>query len=155
MINRTWTVNIFIMIFFSGRRSLWAELSEVKESGILRLNNIKKNKNDFLQKKREKIKNGIRDSKTKNCFKTNVNVQNSKFFFLKIFSLFRSMNEAEKILQESLFEVISSEASYLKSLNILISHFVQSPTLSGPVYREPTIENNLFYSFKHEYLNHT
>ena len=46
------------------------------------------------------------------------------------------MSEGEKILQESLFEVISSEASYLKSLNILISHFVQSPTLSGPVYRD-------------------
>ncbi|XP_023328758.1 rho guanine nucleotide exchange factor 16 isoform X2 [Eurytemora carolleeae] len=67
-----------IILNSTGRRTLWAELSEVKESGIL-----------------------------------------------------RSMNEAEKILQESLFEVISSEASYLKSLNILISHFVQSPTLSG------------------------
>ena len=30
-----------------------------------------------------------------------------------------------------MFEVISSEASYLKSLNILISHFVQSEQFSG------------------------
>ena len=30
-----------------------------------------------------------------------------------------------------MFEVISCEASYLKSLNILISHFVQSPHFSG------------------------
>ena len=44
---------------------------------------------------------------------------------------FRTLTEAEKHAQEALFEVISSEASYLKSLNILISHFVQSPHLSG------------------------
>lgn len=30
-----------------------------------------------------------------------------------------------------MFELISSEASYLKSLNVLISHFVQSPRLSS------------------------
>ena len=52
------------------------------------------------------------------------------------------MSEGEKILQESLFEVISSEASYLKSLNILISHFVQSPTLSGPVDRDVSYIHN-------------
>ena len=34
-----------------------------------------------------------------------------------------------KRLQEAMFEVVSSEASYLKSLNILIRHFVQSPKL--------------------------
>ena len=55
MINRTWTTihfnNLMILLFISGRRSLWAELSEVKDSGILRLNNIK-NKNDFLRKNR-------------------------------------------------------------------------------------------------------
>ena len=41
------------------------------------------------------------------------------------------MSENQKAVQEALFEVISSEASYLKSLNILISHFVQSPQFSG------------------------
>ena len=34
-------------------------------------------------------------------------------------------------LQESLFELISSEASYLRSINVLISHFVQSPDFSS------------------------
>ena len=30
-----------------------------------------------------------------------------------------------------MFEVITSEASYLKSLNVLMEHFAQSPKLSG------------------------
>ena len=59
-------------------RSLWAELPEVMESGIL-----------------------------------------------------ATISPKEKKLQEAMFEVISSKASYLKSLNILISHFVQSPHFSG------------------------
>jgi len=40
-----------------------------------------------------------------------------------------SINLERKRLLEALFELISSEASYLKSLNVLISHFVQSPKL--------------------------
>ena len=67
-----------IVISSTGRRSLWAELPEVMESGIL-----------------------------------------------------ATISPEEKKLQEAMFEVISSEASYLKSLNILISHFVQSPHFSG------------------------
>ena len=67
-----------IVISSTGRRSLWAELPEVIESGIL-----------------------------------------------------ATISPEEKKLQEAMFEVISSEASYLKSLNILISHFVQSPHFSG------------------------
>ena len=39
-------------------------------------------------------------------------------------------NEAKK-LHEAMFEVITSEASYLKSLNVLLKHFAQSPKLSG------------------------
>ena len=62
----------------SGRRSMWSELPEVLNSGIL--DNI-------------------------TC-------------------------EAKK-LHEAMFEVITSEASYLKSLNILMKHFAQSPKLSG------------------------
>ena len=38
--------------------------------------------------------------------------------------------EAKK-LHEAMFEVITSEASYLKSLNVLMTHFAQSPKLSG------------------------
>eukprot|EP00095_Tigriopus_kingsejongensis_P010586 maker-scaffold449_size167299-snap-gene-0.16 protein:Tk10586 transcript:maker-scaffold449_size167299-snap-gene-0.16-mRNA-1 annotation:"hypothetical protein DAPPUDRAFT_43086" len=62
----------------NGRRSMWGELTEVNESGIL-----------------DKI------------------------------------SADEKRLQEAFFEVISSEASYLKSLNVLISHFMQSPKFLG------------------------
>lgn len=40
--------------------------------------------------------------------------------------------EAKK-LHEAMFEVITSEASYLKSLNILMKHFAQSPKLSGNI----------------------
>lgn len=36
-----------------------------------------------------------------------------------------------KKLHEAMFEVITSEASYLKSLNVLLKHFAQSPKLSG------------------------
>ena len=32
-----------------------------------------------------------------------------------------------------MFEVITSEASYLKSLNVLIRHFVQSPKFAGVI----------------------
>ena len=32
-------------------------------------------------------------------------------------------------LQEAKFEIISSEASYLKSLNVLVAHFANSPKL--------------------------
>ena len=59
-----------------GRRSLWTELPEVVNSGVL-----------------------------------------------------TTISADRKRLQEAMFEVVSSEASYLKSLNILIRHFVQSPKL--------------------------
>nr|XP_040578071.1 rho guanine nucleotide exchange factor 26-like isoform X2 [Lepeophtheirus salmonis] len=42
-----------------------------------------------------------------------------------------NLTENEVKLQEALFEVITSEASYLKSLNILISHFISSTKLVG------------------------
>ena len=45
--------------------------------------------------------------------------------------ILQTIQPEEKKLQEAMFEVISSEASYLKSLNILISHFVQSSQFSG------------------------
>lgn len=37
----------------------------------------------------------------------------------------------DRKIQEAMFEVITSEASYLKSLNFLIEHFVQCPEFSG------------------------
>ncbi|XP_047482549.1 ephexin-1-like isoform X1 [Penaeus chinensis] len=57
-----------------GRRTLWCELPEVIESGIL-----------------------------------------------------GQINSQEKKMQEAMFEMITSEASYLKSLNVLVTHFVQCP----------------------------
>lgn len=57
-----------------GRRTLWCELPEVIESGLL-----------------------------------------------------SQINSQEKKTQEAMFEMITSEASYLKSLNVLVTHFVQCP----------------------------
>jgi len=67
-----------LLVSNTGQRSLWSDLPEVIESGIL-----------------EKISN------------------------------------AERKLQEAIFEIISSEASYLKSLNVLINHFANSPKFVG------------------------
>lgn len=36
----------------------------------------------------------------------------------------------DRKIQEAMFEVITSEASYLKSLNILMEHFMQCPEFS-------------------------
>ncbi|XP_043214277.1 pneumococcal serine-rich repeat protein-like isoform X2 [Amphibalanus amphitrite] len=40
-----------------------------------------------------------------------------------------SLSSEQKRLQEALFEVISSEASYQKSLSVLVRHFKEEPTL--------------------------
>ncbi|KAI6226228.1 hypothetical protein M3Y99_01322900 [Aphelenchoides fujianensis] len=45
--------------------------------------------------------------------------------------LLNLLDEPSKKLQESFFEVISSEASYLRSLNILIACFMCDPALKG------------------------
>lgn len=46
--------------------------------------------------------------------------------------LLDTLDISSKKLQEAYFEVITSEASYLRSINILISHFMASPELQGP-----------------------
>ncbi|GBM51944.1 Rho guanine nucleotide exchange factor 26 [Araneus ventricosus] len=61
-----------------GQRSLWCEVPEVIESGIL-----------------------------------------------------KTISSKDRKIQEAMFEVITSEASYLKSLNFLFEHFVQCPEFSG------------------------
>nr|CAD2131022.1 unnamed protein product [Meloidogyne enterolobii] len=63
---------------FASQRSLWCELPEVKESGIL-----------------------------------------------------EQLNDDQRKLQEAYFEVITSEASYLRSISFLISHFMSAPELMG------------------------
>jgi hypothetical protein len=50
---------------------------------------------------------------------------------LKKLSFSATISPDRKKLQEAMFEVITSEASYLKSLNILIWHFAQSSRLIG------------------------
>ena len=42
-----------------------------------------------------------------------------------------SQDPGERRLQEALFEIVSSEASYLKSLNVLVFHFANSPQFSA------------------------
>lgn len=46
--------------------------------------------------------------------------------------ILNTLEPAEKRLQEAVFEIISSEASYLKSLNVLVFHFVSSSHFSDP-----------------------
>ena len=41
-----------------------------------------------------------------------------------------SLNEEEKKLQEAMFEVITSEATYLRSLDVLIEHFMSDPGMN-------------------------
>jgi len=67
-----------LLVSNAGQRSLWSDLPEVVESGIL-----------------------------------------------------ENISNAERKLQEAIFEIISSEASYLKSLNVLITHFANSPKFTG------------------------
>ncbi|PAV67618.1 hypothetical protein WR25_02347 isoform A [Diploscapter pachys] len=50
---------------------------------------------------------------------------------VKSAGLLESLDEDSKIRQEAYFEVITSEASYLRSLNVLITHFMASPHLMG------------------------
>ncbi|EFP06951.1 CRE-TAG-218 protein [Caenorhabditis remanei] len=45
--------------------------------------------------------------------------------------LLEKLDDACKLRQEAYFEVITSEASYLRSLNVLITHFMASPQMLG------------------------
>lgn len=47
--------------------------------------------------------------------------------------LLETLSDEEKKLQEAFFEVITSEASYLRSLNILITHFMAAPEMLGNI----------------------
>ena len=42
-----------------------------------------------------------------------------------------TISNEDKKLYESLYEVVTSETSYNKSLNVLLKYFAQSPKLSG------------------------
>ncbi|XP_060110716.1 rho guanine nucleotide exchange factor 15 [Heteronotia binoei] len=47
--------------------------------------------------------------------------------------LLGNMNSEERKMQESLFEVVTSEASYLRSLTLLIEHFMESRELASTI----------------------
>jgi neuronal guanine nucleotide exchange factor len=50
----------------------------------------------------------------------------------------------EKRLQEAKFEILTSEASYLKSLNLLKSHFMNHPAFRDPQNLDPQDRKTLF-----------
>ena len=87
----------------SGRRTLWCELPQVINSGLLGTFCIRR-KNSF-------------------CIRRN----DSAF----IFCFSESITPQERKLQEAMFELITSEASYLRSLNVLTTHFIGSREFCG------------------------
>ena len=74
-----------------GRRTLWCELPEVINSGIL-----------------------------------------------------NTLSSVQRKVQEAMFEVITSEASYLKSLNVLVNHFLQCPHFASETIITKREKNTLF-----------
>ncbi|XP_015786458.1 rhoGEF domain-containing protein gxcJ [Tetranychus urticae] len=58
--------------------------------------------------------------------------------------LLRELSPAQRQLQEALFEVITSEASYLRSLDILVNHFANNAILSNPAFLDPRRRAELF-----------
>ena len=55
-----------------------------------------------------------------------------------------SLTTNEKRLQEAKFEILTSEASYLKSLNLLKSHFMNHPAFRDPQNLDPQDRKALF-----------
>ena len=63
-------------------------------------------------------------------------ILSNKFPFFHITEVIDSgildtISNEDKKLYESLYEVVTSETSYNKSLNVLMKYFAQSPKLSG------------------------
>ncbi|XP_063965848.1 uncharacterized protein LOC129275930 isoform X2 [Lytechinus pictus] len=63
--------------------------------------------------------------------------------------LLQNLTQEEKKMQEALFEIITSEASYLKSLNLVVNHFCEAPGLlpSNGVLKRPE-HHSLFSNIK-------
>lgn len=53
------------------------------------------------------------------------------FHFLSVSIRIETIPPVQRKLQEAMFELITSEASYLRSLNVLTTHFIQSQEFSG------------------------
>ncbi|VDK80833.1 unnamed protein product [Litomosoides sigmodontis] len=60
---------------------------------------------------------------------------------VKSAGLLERLEEDTKKLQEAYFEVITSEASYLRSINILITHFMAAPEMLGSKRPSSVITN--------------
>ncbi|VDL80278.1 unnamed protein product [Nippostrongylus brasiliensis] len=61
---------------------------------------------------------------------------------VKTSGLLHTLDEETRMRQEAYFEVITSEASYLRSLNILITHFMASQELMGSKSSFSVISNS-------------
>ncbi|TMS34719.1 hypothetical protein L596_002254 [Steinernema carpocapsae] len=61
---------------------------------------------------------------------------------VKTAGLLETLDEDTKKLQEAFFEVITSEASYLRSMNVLITHFMAAPELLGSKSTQSVITNS-------------
>ncbi|KAK0395033.1 hypothetical protein QR680_001077 [Steinernema hermaphroditum] len=61
---------------------------------------------------------------------------------VKTAGLLETLDEPTKKLQEAFFEVITSEASYLRSMNVLITHFMAAPELLGSKSTQSVISNS-------------
>jgi len=81
-------------------RSLWCEVPEVKNSGII--------------------------GKLFNNYKNEENI----IILLMLSILIESLTPRERKLQEAKFELITSEASYFKSLTVLEKHFINSHSMN-------------------------
>jgi hypothetical protein len=55
-----------------------------------------------------------------------------------------TLNQQQRKVQEAKFEIITSEASYVKSLGILARHFVQCPDLQDESVLSKTDKDILF-----------
>ena len=64
--------------------------------------------------------------------------------FLNLNLFLAKLSQNEKRLQEAKFEVLTSEASYLKSLNLLRSHFMNHPAFRDPQNLDPADRKTLF-----------
>ncbi|XP_022106086.1 uncharacterized protein LOC110987568 isoform X2 [Acanthaster planci] len=60
--------------------------------------------------------------------------------------LLEQMTSEEKRLQEALFEVITSEASYLRSLNLVVEHFLEAITLQPPTGLLNKVQHHRLFS---------
>lgn len=72
-----------------------------------------------------------------------ITVMYYEFITLRMF-LTDTLTSCQRKVQEAMFEVITSEASYLKSLEVLVSHFLSCPAFSSESVISKREKNILF-----------